>query len=149
MQTTSTCPQCGGEGKIISQKCNTCYGEGILPSEETISFNIPAGVSEGMQLKVTGKGNAARRGGINGDLLVVITEEKHPDLIRDGNDLLYNLYLSMPDALLGTTVEIPTIESKVKIRIDPGNTAGQNPEAQRKRNSGCQWVRERRPAGFH
>ena len=124
MQTTSTCPQCGGEGKIISQKCNTCYGEGILPSEETISFNIPAGISEGMQLKVTGKGNAARRGGINGDLLVIITEEKHPELIRDGNDLLYNLYLSMPDAILGTTVEIPTIDSKVKIRIDQGTQPG-------------------------
>ncbi len=124
MQTTSTCPACGGEGRIISQKCNSCYGEGIVPSEETISFNIPAGVSEGMQLKITGKGNAARRGGINGDLLVVITEEKHPQLIRDGNDLLYNLYLSMPDAILGTTVEIPTIDSKVKIRIDQGTQPG-------------------------
>ena len=77
-----------------------------------------------MQLKVTGKGNAARRGGINGDLLVVITEEKHPELIRDGNDLLYNLYLSMPDAILGTTVEIPTIDSKVKIRIEQGTQPG-------------------------
>ena len=124
MQTTTTCPACGGEGRIISQKCNSCYGEGIVPSEETISYNIPAGVSEGMQLKVTGKGNAARRGGINGDLLVVITEEKHPQLIRDGNDLLYNLYLSMPDAILGTTVEIPTIDSKVKIRIDQGTQPG-------------------------
>ena len=124
MQTTSVCPQCGGEGKIISQKCNTCYGEGIIASEETMSFNIPAGIAEGMQLKITGKGNAARRGGINGDLLVVVSEEKHPDLIRDGNDLLYNLYLSMPDAILGTTVEIPTIDSKVKIRIDQGTQPG-------------------------
>jgi molecular chaperone DnaJ len=124
MQTTTTCPHCGGEGKIVSQKCNTCFGEGIVPSEETISFNIPAGISEGMQMKISGKGNAPRRGGINGDLLVVITEEKHPELIRDGNDLLYNLYLSMPDALLGTTVEIPTIDSKVKIRIDQGTQPG-------------------------
>ncbi len=124
MQTSSTCPNCGGEGRIISEKCSNCYGEGILPSDETISFNIPAGVSEGMQLKVSGKGNAARRGGINGDLLVIITEEKHPELIRDGNDLLFNLYLSMPDALLGTTVEIPTIDSKVKIRIEPGTQPG-------------------------
>ena len=77
-----------------------------------------------MQLKVSGKGNAARRGGVNGDLLVVITEEKHPDLIRDGNDLLFNLYLSMPDAILGTTVEIPTIDSKVKIRIEQGTQPG-------------------------
>jgi molecular chaperone DnaJ len=124
MQSTSTCPSCNGQGKTITHKCDNCYGEGILPKEETISFNIPAGVAEGMQLKVSGKGNAARRGGINGDLIVMVAEEKHPDLIRDGSDLLYNLYLSLPDAILGSTVEIPTIESKVKIKIDPGTQPG-------------------------
>jgi len=124
MQTTSTCPTCNGEGKTITHKCDACFGEGIVSKEETINFTIPAGVSEGMQLKVSGKGNAARRGGINGDLIVLVTEERHPDLIRDGNDLLYNLYLSIPDAILGTTVEIPTIENKVKIRIEPGTQPG-------------------------
>ncbi len=124
MQTTQTCPTCSGEGRIISSKCNTCYGEGIVSKEETIAFSIPAGVAEGMQLKVSGKGNAARRGGVNGDLLVLITEEPHPELIRDGNDLLYNMYLTIPDAVTGTTVEIPTIEGKIKIKIDPGTQPG-------------------------
>ncbi len=124
MQSTSTCPTCNGQGKSISHKCTNCYGEGIIAEEETISFNIPAGVAEGMQLKVSGKGNAARRGGINGDLLVMITEAPHPDLIRDGNDLLYNLYLGIPESILGTTKEIPTIESKVKIKIEPGTQPG-------------------------
>ncbi len=124
MQTTSACPSCGGQGKSISEKCNTCYGEGIVSKEETIKFNIPPGVSEGMQLKVSGKGNAPRRGGINGDLIVLIQEEKHPHLIRDGSDLLYNLYISVPDVTLGTTVEIPTIDHKVKIRVEPGTQPG-------------------------
>jgi molecular chaperone DnaJ len=124
MQTTSACPTCHGEGKTITNKCMACYGEGIVNSEETITFNIPAGVSEGMQLKINGKGNAPRRGGINGDLLIVITEEKHPELYRDGNDLVYNLYLTFPDAAMGTTSEIPTVEGKVKIRIEPGTQPG-------------------------
>jgi molecular chaperone DnaJ len=88
MQSTSTCPSCGGEGKIITSKCPSCYGEGIVKDTEVVKLNIPAGVAEGMQMSVTGKGNAARRGGINGDLLVLIEEEKHPDLVRDGNDLI-------------------------------------------------------------
>jgi len=124
MQTTSTCPTCNGEGKIITDKCPECFGEGIIKSEEVIPIDIPAGVGEGMQLNISGKGNAARRGGVNGDLLVVIQEEEHPELIRDGNDLLYNLYLSIPEAALGATVEIPTITSKVKIRIEPGTQPG-------------------------
>lgn len=124
MQTSSVCPSCGGEGTSITHKCPSCYGEGIVQSEETISFSIPAGVAEGMQLKVSGKGNAARRGGVNGDLIVIITEEKHPELIRDGNDLIYNLFLSVPDAVLGTTVEIPTVDNKVKIKIEPGTQPG-------------------------
>jgi molecular chaperone DnaJ len=124
MQTTSVCPSCQGEGKMITDKCTHCYGEGIINKEETISFNIPAGVSEGMQLKINGKGNAPRRGGINGDLLIVITEEKHPELIRDGNDLIYNLYLTFADAALGSTAEIPTVEGKVKIRTEPGTQPG-------------------------
>jgi molecular chaperone DnaJ len=120
MQTSSPCPTCGGEGRIITNKCTSCYGEGIVKGEEVISLNIPAGVAEGMQLSVNGKGNAARRGGINGDLIVLIQEEEHPELIRDENDLIYNLYLSMPEMALGTTSEIPTVDSKVKVKIDAG-----------------------------
>ncbi len=124
MQTASTCPTCGGEGKIITNKCNHCAGEGIMRDEEIISLNIPAGVEEGMQLSVSGKGNAARRGGINGDLLVLIEEEKHPELVRDGNNLMYSLNISIPDAILGKAVEIPTVDGKVKVKVDPGTQPG-------------------------
>jgi molecular chaperone DnaJ len=120
MQTTSTCPTCQGDGKMITDKCNHCAGEGVVRDEEVISIKIPAGVGEGMQLNVSGKGNMGRRGGINGDLLVVITEEEHPELVRDGNNLIYNLFLSFPEITLGTTAEIPTIESKVKVKIEAG-----------------------------
>src|SRR6056297_2867563 len=124
MQSTSTCPTCGGEGKVITNKCTKCHGEGIVKGSEVISIDIPAGVGEGMQMTVSGKGNAARRGGVNGDLIVVIEEEKHPDLIRDGNDLIYGLYISFPKAALGGPVEVPTIEGKVKIKIEPGTQPG-------------------------
>ncbi|MGF1583928.1 MAG: molecular chaperone DnaJ [Bacteroidales bacterium] len=124
MQSTSTCPTCGGEGKQITSKCTVCYGEGIVKESEVVTLNIPAGVAGGMQMSVSGKGNAARRGGINGDLIVVIEEEKHPELLRDGNDLIYYLYLSFPDSALGVPVEIPTIEGKVKIKIEPGTQPG-------------------------
>ena len=124
MQTTSTCPTCEGEGKIINEKCTFCNGEGVLMSEEVISINIPAGVGEGMQLSLSGKGNAARRGGVNGDLIVLIEEEEHPELVRDGNDLLYNVFIGYPEAVLGETVEIPTIEGKVKVKIVAGTQPG-------------------------
>jgi molecular chaperone DnaJ len=124
MQTVSACPTCGGEGKTITDKCSNCFGEGIVRDEEVIPISIPAGVAEGMQMSVSGKGNAARRGGVNGDLLVIIQEEPHPELIRDGNDLLYNLHISIPQAALGTPVEIPTVDGKVKIKIDPGTQPG-------------------------
>ena len=124
MQTVSACPSCNGEGKIITQKCTNCHGEGIVKEEEIIPISIPAGVAEGMQMTVSGKGNAARRGGINGDLLVIIQEQAHPELMRDEHDLLYNLHISVPQATLGATVEIPTVEGKVKIKIDPGTQPG-------------------------
>lgn len=124
IQTSTTCPACGGEGKVITRKCPHCAGEGIIRDLEIVSINIPAGVSRGMQMTVTGKGNAARRGGINGDLLVLIDEVKHPELIRDGNDLLYSLFLSISDAAIGSNAEIPTVDGKVKIRIDPGTQPG-------------------------
>jgi molecular chaperone DnaJ len=124
MSTTQVCPTCNGEGRAITNKCNKCAGEGVMRGEEVISVKIPAGVAEGMQLSVSGKGNAARRGGINGDLLVIIEEEHHPELIRDGNDLLYNLYVSFAQASLGSQVEIPTLDGKVKIKIEPGTQPG-------------------------
>jgi len=124
MQTTTTCPSCGGEGKTITKKCNTCYGEGIVEKEEIIKINIPAGVAKGMQMTVSGKGNAARRGGVPGDLYVLIEEEEHPDLIREGNDLIYNLFISVPDAITGGSAEIPTIDGQVKIKIEPGTQPG-------------------------
>ncbi|MDR2469136.1 MAG: molecular chaperone DnaJ [Tannerella sp.] len=124
MQTQSTCSACHGEGKTITRKCTACYGEGIVVSEEIIALNIPAGVGEGMQLSMRGKGNAARRGGVNGDLLVVIEEEKHPELIRDENDLVYNLLLTIPQAVLGDSIEVPTVNGKVKVKIEPGTQPG-------------------------
>jgi len=124
MQTTAPCNVCGGEGKVISKKCHKCYGEGITQADEVIPVSIPAGLAPGMQLSVTGKGNAARRGGINGDLIVLIDEEPHEDLIREGNDLIYNLFISIPDAILGSNVEVPTLDGKVRIKIDPGTQGG-------------------------
>jgi len=137
MQTSTVCSACGGEGKIITNKCKICNGEGIIRDEEVISINIPAGVAEGMQLSLSGKGNAARRGGINGDLLVVIEEEPHPELLRDQNDIIYNLLLSFPMAALGGNVEIPTIDGKVKIKIDQGTQPG---KVLRLRNKGLPTV---------
>ena len=124
MQTSSVCSNCGGFGKVITRKCTACYGEGIVQDEELVTVNIPAGVAEGMQLTVSGRGNAARRGGINGDLIVVIEEEPHADLVRDGNDLIYPLFVSISDATIGTTVEIPTVDSRVKIKVDAGTQPG-------------------------
>jgi len=124
MQTSSVCNNCGGAGKTITRKCTACYGEGIVQDEELITVKIPAGVAEGMQLTVSGRGNAARRGGVNGDLIVVIEEEPHADLVRDGNDLIYPLFVSIPDATLGSTVEIPTVDGKVKIKVESGTQPG-------------------------
>lgn len=124
MQTASVCPSCGGEGKTITKKCSACYGEGIVQKEDIIKINIPAGVGKGMQMTVSGKGNAPRRGGMHGDLLVVIDEEDHPELIREGNDLIYNLFISIPDAILGTNVEVPTVDNNVKIKIEAGTQPG-------------------------
>ena len=124
VQSQSVCPQCNGEGKIIKNKCKVCSGEGIVYGEEVVEVKIPAGVAEGMQLTVNGKGNAGKHNGVPGDLLVVIEAESHPDLIRDENDLIYNLLLSIPTAALGGTVEIPTIDSKVKVKIEAGTQPG-------------------------
>jgi molecular chaperone DnaJ len=124
MQTTTTCPQCGGEGQTITDKCNTCFGNGIVKGEEVIPLNIPAGVAEGMQLSVSGKGNAAARGGINGDLIIVIEEIEHPQLIRDGENLLYEHHITFPEAAMGTTIEVPTIDGKARVKIEAGTHSG-------------------------
>jgi molecular chaperone DnaJ len=124
MQTQTTCGTCHGEGRIVKDKCNTCHGDGIVREEEVIAINIPAGVAEGMQLSMNGKGNAAPRGGINGDLLILIEEEEHPYLKREGNHLIYYLNIGFPDAALGTSVEIPTVDAKAKIKIEPGTQSG-------------------------
>jgi len=124
MQTTSTCPSCNGEGVEISAKCTTCHGNGLVRGEETITINIPAGVSEGMQLSMSGKGNAAPRGGVPGDLIILIEEIPDPQLKRDGMHVIYDLYVNFVDAALGTSVEIPTIDGKAKIKIEPGTQAG-------------------------
>lgn len=124
MQTITTCPTCNGEGQTIVNKCKACSGSGTQQSEEVISIQIPAGVAEGMQLNVQGKGNAAERGGIPGDLLVIIEEVEHPHLVRDGDHLMHDLYITFIDATLGTSVEIPTLDGKAKIKIDAGTQGG-------------------------
>jgi molecular chaperone DnaJ len=124
MQTQTTCSACGGQGSVIKEKCGTCHGDGIVRGEEVIEIKIPGGVAEGMQLSVSGKGNAAQRGGVNGDLIVVIEEEEHPELKRDGHNLFYECHVNFADAALGTSVEIPTVDGKVKIKIDPGTQSG-------------------------
>lgn len=124
MQTRVACPTCNGEGKIIKNKCKKCGGDGIVYGEEVVTVKIPAGVAEGMQLSMSGKGNAGKHNGVPGDLLILVEEEQHPDLIRDDNDLIYNLLLSFPTAALGGAVEIPTIDNKVKVKIEPGTQPG-------------------------
>ena len=124
MQTTSTCPTCNGEGSEITAKCNSCHGDGLVRGEETITINIPAGVSEGMQLSMSGKGNAAPRGGVPGDLIILIEEIPHETLKREGNNIVYDLHLSFIDAVLGSSVEVPTIDGKAKIKIEPGTQGG-------------------------
>ena len=124
MQTQGVCPTCGGEGKIITAKCDKCSGEGVVRGDEVVEIKIPAGVGEGMAVTVSGKGNAARHGGVNGDLLVMIEEERNPELVRDGNDLIHNLNLTVTTCILGGEVEVPTIDGRAKIKIAPGTHAG-------------------------
>ena len=124
MQVQEVCPECGGEGKIIKNKCKECDGQGVKRGEEVITIHIPAGVMDGMQVTVQGKGNAAVRGGVPGDLLVLVEEAEHPELIREESDLIYNLLLSVPTAILGGQVEVPTLSGKVKVSIAPGTQPG-------------------------
>ena len=124
MRSEVACPRCNGQGKIIKNKCPHCNGDGITMGEEIVEVNIPAGVYEGMQLSMRGKGNAGKYNGIPGDLLILVEEEKHPTLVRDENDLIYSLLLDIPTAALGGFAEIPTIDGKAKVTIDPGTQPG-------------------------
>ncbi|RYG02810.1 MAG: molecular chaperone DnaJ, partial [Chitinophagaceae bacterium] len=124
MQTVTTCPTCNGEGSTITSKCPACKGEGRVYGEETVSIDIPAGVQEGMQLSVSGRGNAGERGGPPGDLIVLIEEESHKDLHRDGLNVAFELFITFPDAVFGTSIEVPTIDGRAKIKIPPGTQSG-------------------------
>ena len=124
VRTRTTCSTCGGEGKVIKNKCKACSGEGVVYGEEIVTVKIPAGVGEGMQLSMRQKGNAGKHNGIPGDLLILVEEEEDKTLLRDGNNLIYNLLLSIPTAALGGTVEIPTIDGKAKVKIEPGTQPG-------------------------
>ena len=122
--TYSTCQQCGGEGKIITNPCRTCGGTGLVRKRETIKVKIPAGVEAGMQLTIQGEGHAAKNNGINGDLLVVIEEQEHPNIKREGNNLYYTKVVSLPDAILGAEVEVPCLDGPYKIKVEPGTQSG-------------------------
>ena len=124
IQTQTQCENCGGTGFIISNKCKHCGGQGIVKGEEIVEIKIPAGVQEGMVVNERGKGNAARWNGVPGDIQVYIEEEPHSELLRDGQNLQYNLLLDIPTAILGGTAEVPTIDGRVKIKIDPGTQPG-------------------------
>ena len=122
--TYSTCQQCGGEGKVISNPCRHCGGTGLERKRETVKVKIPAGVENGMQLTVRGAGHAAKNNGVNGDLLVLIEEVQHPELKRDGNNLLYTKIISVTDAILGADAEIPCLDGKYNVKIEPGTQSG-------------------------
>ena len=122
--TYSTCQQCGGEGKIITNPCRNCSGSGLVRKRETIKVKIPAGVEAGMQLTIQGEGHAAKNNGINGDLLVVIEELEHPELKREGNNLYHTKVISIPDAILGAEVEIPCLDGSYKVKVEAGTQSG-------------------------
>jgi molecular chaperone DnaJ len=124
MQTVNTCPECNGEGTTITNKCSNCKGEGRVYGEENVTLEIPAGVQEGMQLSMSGKGNMGERGGGAGDLIILIEEEQHPHLHRDGLNVAFDLYISFPDAVFGTQTEVPTIDGRAKIKIPAGTQSG-------------------------
>ncbi len=124
MQTQVACPTCNGEGTIIKNKCKECHGEGVVKGDEVVEINIPAGVEEGMCVTVRGKGNAGKHNGVNGDIQVIISEEKSDTFERNGQDLYYNLVLDFTTATLGGEVEVPTIDGTTKIKIDPGAQPG-------------------------
>lgn len=125
MRTQSYCPDCEGEGQIVKNKCKCCGGSGVVQKEATVKFKIPAGVQDGMSLRVPGAGNAAGRGGEKGNLIVQIEEEQDPDLFRDNEDLIYNALIPLPMAVCGGKIEVPTVDGKkCEVKIEPGTTHG-------------------------
>jgi molecular chaperone DnaJ len=118
------CPQCNGEGRIVENPCGECGGEGRIEGEETIAVTVPAGVMEGNYLTISDAGNAGKRGGVPGDLRIEIKEEPHDHFVRDGLDIYHDVYLSFPEAALGTEVEVPTLEGRARLEVDPGVQAG-------------------------
>jgi len=124
MQTVTTCPTCNGEGTTITVKCTACKGEGRVYGEDAISIEIPPGVQEGMQLNLSAKGNAGERGGAPGDLIILIEEEPHKELQRDGMNVAFDLHISFTDAVFGTQLEVPTIDGRAKIKIPAGTQSG-------------------------
>jgi molecular chaperone DnaJ len=124
MQTTAVCPKCNGSGSQITAKCTTCKGQGRSMQDETMEIEIPAGVEGGMQLSMRGKGNAGPNGGSNGDLIIAIEEKQHQHFARDGQNIMYDLFLNFADAALGSSVEVPTLSKPVKITIPAGTSAG-------------------------
>lgn len=124
MQTVTTCPECNGEGSVITSKCTTCKGDGRIYGEENINIEIPAGVQAGMQLSMSGKGNMGERGGASGDLIILIEEESHPYLQREGNNVAFDLYISFTDAVFGAQTEVPTIDGRAKIKVPAGTQSG-------------------------
>ena len=124
MQQQSVCNTCGGKGTVIKNKCPHCSGTGVVTGEELVEAQIPAGIQDGMILTIQGKGNAGRNNGYAGDIQVYVEVEPHSELTRRDNDLVYNLLLELPTAVLGGSVEIPTIDGRVKIKIEPGTQPG-------------------------
>lgn len=124
MMNVQACPTCQGDGRIIKNRCTKCAGEGRIKGEETVKINIPSGVSNGNYITLRGQGNAGRRGGQAGDLIVLIEEKEHEKFEREGNNIYYNLNLSIPDAVLGTEVEVPTLKGKAKLKIESGTQPG-------------------------
>jgi molecular chaperone DnaJ len=124
MVNVQACPTCQGEGRIIRNKCKNCSGEGRVKGEETIKVSIPSGVSDGNYLTLRGQGNAGRRGGSAGDLIVLIQETEHEHFMRDGNNIYYDLTLTIPQAILGAEIEVPTLKGKAKLRIEEGTQPG-------------------------
>lgn len=120
MQTVTTCPTCNGMGQTVTKRAAGSDANGLVREESVVTVKIPAGMEEGMQLNLSGLGNEAPAGGIPGDLLVVIEEEDHPELKRDGNNLHYEAFITMVDAALGTSIEVPLVNGKAKVKIDPG-----------------------------
>ena len=119
------CSNCGGEGRVVKEPCLDCHGDGRLPGEKTIKVKVPAGVSDGNYIPLRGQGNAGRKGGPAGDLVVYIREKEHDEFERQEDDVLYNLVVSFADAALGTEVEVPTLSGRAKLHIDAGTPAGQ------------------------